>query len=53
MFFVSLLEQNQTKKKQVDQKKNAIELKGIDNNKEKKIEKIWDNSIYTNKASKG
>lgn len=45
---MSLLEQNNTRKKQVDKKISDLNF-DIGNIKEYKVEVIWDNAIYTNK----
>lgn len=49
VFHVSLLEQNTTKKGRVH--KNATELDIGSNNKEYKVEAIWDSGVYANKLA--
>ena len=45
---MSLLEQKTTKKEPMD--KNIIEFEAASNNKEYKVNVIWDSSVYANKA---
>ena len=47
IFYVSLLEQDTTKKEQLDKK--VMELETGDS-KEYKVETIWDGAVYSNKA---
>lgn len=47
-----LLKQDITKKKQVDELISQLEFDSNGNNKEYKVEAIWDNAIYT-KESEG
>lgn len=46
IFYISLLEQETTKKRQVDKKFGQIEFDSRDNNKEYKVEVIQDNVVY-------
>ena len=44
-----LLEQNTTRKGRIDEKVTKLEFEA-GNSKEYKVEAIWDNAIYANKA---
>ena len=50
IFHMSLLEQDPTKKRQVDKKVGQIELDTGKNSGEYKIEASWDNVVYTKKS---
>ena len=52
VFHMSLLEQNTTKKKQVDKQVMELELKA-GNSKEYKVKAIWDNTVHTNELESG
>ena len=51
IFHVSLLEQDTTRKEQVDDE-NAMEL-DVDNSKKYKVEAIWDSAVYTRESESG
>ena len=50
VFFVSLREQDTTKKEQV---KKVLELDASNNSKEYELEAIWDSAVYANKSESG
>ena len=51
---MSLLEQNITRKRQIDKKKaKQLEFEAGGNNKEYKIESICDSAVYTKKSETG
>ena len=52
IFYMSLLEQDITKKEQIDKRVTELELKA-GNNKEYKVEAIWNNTVYTSKLESG
>lgn len=47
IFYVSLLEYDMTKKKQVEETTTQLEFKASENKKEYKVEEIWDNAVYS------
>ena len=47
IFYISLLEQNSTKKERID--KNMTEFE-TGNSKENKVKAIWDSAVYANKT---
>ena len=50
VFYVSLLEQDTTRKERV---KKVPKLDAGDNSKEYKVETIWDNAVYANESESG
>ena len=52
VFYVSLLEQDTTRKEQIDENVTELEFDAGDN-KKYKIEAIWDSAIYTMKLELG
>ena len=48
IFYVSLLEQNTTRKERVDKRVKDLELEAGDR-KKYKVEAIWDSAVYTSK----
>ena len=52
MFYLSLLEQNNTKEEQVSEKVPELDV-GNKNSKEYKMEAIWDSVVYANKSEAG
>ena len=53
VFHLSLLEQNTTKKGQVDKKVRQIEFDAGDHSKEYKVEAIWNNAVYARESKSG
>ena len=52
VFYVSLLEQNTTRKEQVDERVKELELEA-GNNKKYKVKAIWDSAVYASKSESG
>lgn len=52
MFYVLLLKLDITKKRQIDENKKVIKSDINNNNKEYKVEAIWNTAIYVNKSAK-
>ena len=52
VFHMSLLEQDPTRKEQVDKQVMKLELKA-GNSKEYEVETIWDSTVYTSKLESG
>ena len=50
IFYVSLLEQDTTKKRQINDMQLEFEA---DNNKEYKVDSIWDSAVYAKKPTIG
>ena len=54
VFYVSLLEQDNTRKGQVDEKIRQMEINaGNNDSREYEMEKIWDSTVYTRKSESG
>ena len=53
VFHISLLEQDITRKVQVDKEVRQIEFDADDNNGEYKVEAIWDSTIYIKESKSG
>ena len=49
IFYVSLLKQDNIRKKRIDKRVIELELEAGDS-KEYKVEAIWDSAVYANKA---
>lgn len=47
MFYLSLLQQDTTKKGRVEQLASRLEFEYNGHSKESKVEPIWNNAIYT------
>ena len=52
VFHVSLLEQNTTRKRRIDEKVRQIEF-DIGDNKEYEVKAIWDNTVYAKESELG
>ena len=51
IFYMSLLEQNSTRKEWMDE--NVIKLDASDKNGEYEVDVIWENAVYTKKLKSG